>query len=77
MDVDDAEEVSVPTEWIQWAEEGHIDDENILLPASEEGEEIEHCFALKALLHGRNIDLAEVMRAQLDGKDVIRRRNPS
>lgn len=75
MDVDDEKKVVNEQSGYNGLK-NHVVDEDTSLLSSEEGEEIEQCFGLTAFLHSRNIDRAEMRSAQLDGKEVINRRQP-
>lgn len=54
MKVDDYETAGMSSEWVQRADEGRTDYENIALFVSKEGGQIGQCFPLSAFVHGRN-----------------------
>lgn len=72
MDLEDEEKDSLASEWIQWAEDDHVNDENIVRLGSEKGKEVTKRFALTA--PGWKINQAEAMIALLESKDVISRK---
>lgn len=69
-DVDAGKEVGSSSQWVRQVEDGHIDDKNIALLLSEEGEDIEQILASAASFNRRKLHLDEVVSAQVDGERV-------